>query len=252
MLQQLAVPVSAAAFGRTGKQFFLSDRDGGRPPLLYRLSQDHPEEGLHFMSALHAFETRTVYSNVSGDHLVGWANSSLRAVDELPVIKIKGRGVVRADPLEWAWAPEARARLHQHPAAAQLDATHGHTSSVEAVMRSDTAQELVGTARPDRGEKPVGSGGDGAPAERESLERAWATGTAATSGTKGYIHASLRSLQQLPSWRRVDVCFGAAALPLLAHQHMQVQRKWLNWAGLEAVQHLALQLAAMEQLRRQV
>lgn len=36
------------------------------------------------MSALGAFETRTLYANSSGDHLVGWANSSLRSLQELP------------------------------------------------------------------------------------------------------------------------------------------------------------------------
>jgi hypothetical protein len=41
-------------------------------------------QGLLFLSALAAFETRTLYANSSGDHLVGWANSSLRRLGELP------------------------------------------------------------------------------------------------------------------------------------------------------------------------
>lgn len=44
----------------------------------------HALQGLLFMSALAAFETRTLYANSSGDHLVGWANSSLRRLGELP------------------------------------------------------------------------------------------------------------------------------------------------------------------------
>ena len=41
---------------------------------------------------------------------------------------------------------------------------------------------------------------------------------------------SLAALRTLP-WRRVDVCFRGAALPLMAHQHLQVQRQWINFAG---------------------
>ena len=48
------------------------------PPAACRL------QGLLFLSALAAFETRTLYANSSGDHLVGWANSSLRRLGELP------------------------------------------------------------------------------------------------------------------------------------------------------------------------
>lgn len=66
-LQELAAPVSSVALGRAGQQFFLIDRDGSpgsgpgssgssspraavaggngaEEPLVYRLSQDRPEE----------------------------------------------------------------------------------------------------------------------------------------------------------------------------------------------------------------
>ena len=49
-------------------------------------------------------------------------------------------------------------------------------------------------------------------------------------------------------WRRVDVCFGGTLLPLLSHQHIQVQRMWLNWEGMAVAKHLALQVEAMEAL----
>jgi hypothetical protein len=55
-------------------------------------------------------------------------------------------------------------------------------------------------------------------------------------------------LQALP-WRRVDVCFGATLLPMLSHQHIQMQRWWVNWPGWAVAKHLALQIQAMEQLR---
>lgn len=61
----------------------------------------------------------------------------------------------------------------------------------------------------------------------------------------------LERLQALP-WRRVDVCFGATALSILSHQHIQVQRWWLNGVGEPVARHLVLQLQAMEQLRAEV
>ena len=100
---RLAAPVAFTIFQKTGRQFFLLDTDGGRPPLLYRLSQDgtrsssrsgdagkarvEEEKEVLFLSALASFETRTCYANRSGDHLVGWANSSIRHVHELPAFE---------------------------------------------------------------------------------------------------------------------------------------------------------------------
>lgn len=107
VVSELAAPVSGVALGRAGLQFFLMDGQQGQQapgsgslpaqqqPLLYRLSRDEPESGLHFLSALRAFESRTLYANSSGDHLVGWANSSLRRLEELPRKDGSGAGVVR-------------------------------------------------------------------------------------------------------------------------------------------------------------
>jgi hypothetical protein len=42
-----------------------------------------------FLSALRAFKTRTAYANASGDHLVGWANSSVRGLEDLPEVQAR-------------------------------------------------------------------------------------------------------------------------------------------------------------------
>lgn len=73
---------------------------------------------LMFVSALGSFRTRTLYANRSGDHLVGWANSSLRFREELEDISylkdMQGVGVVREDPLETcAAAQPTTTRAHQ-------------------------------------------------------------------------------------------------------------------------------------------
>jgi hypothetical protein len=136
VLKGISAPVAAALFRRTGSQFFLEDGGGAAGggggagggetdlPLLARLARDDPSRGLFFLSALASFRTRTAYANVSGDHLVGWANASLRGVGELPELPKAGatdketaaaaegggdpappwrRYVVREDPAEAAF-----------------------------------------------------------------------------------------------------------------------------------------------------
>jgi hypothetical protein len=60
-------------------------------------------------------------ARAAGDHLVGWANSSLRFLDELPALPggedAKAKGVVLEDPLETAFFtqqhPQARSPAQQ-------------------------------------------------------------------------------------------------------------------------------------------
>ncbi|KAK2981748.1 hypothetical protein RJ640_006000 [Escallonia rubra] len=86
--------------GRTGKNLFLTDTDGGKPPLLLQMVSDC--EDLQFMSALRSFKRRVAYANARFDRillteqifymlsltffidLVGWSTSSLRRRNELP------------------------------------------------------------------------------------------------------------------------------------------------------------------------
>lgn len=295
----VSAPFAATAFKRTGQQFFLLDRDQSKPPLLYRLSQDWPEEGKLFFSALAAFETRTVYANRSGDHLVGWANSSLRQLHALPEISIpKGCGVVREDPFEAAWAPQDRPGVERRGEKSHLDPGKAHIAGPMDILEAENPEDLIrrervlpqtntktnieahkeegeeqqeGTFRSSnialnevklRGEPVASSGalsGGSSSGLNDSLASSASLSTSSRASSspldghassREYIDSALESLQKLP-WRRVDVCFAAAALPLLAHQHLQVQRKWTNWVGMATAKHLALQFVAMEELRKQ-
>jgi hypothetical protein len=84
-----------------------------------------------------------------------------------------------------------------------------------------------------------------------------APGSSSSSSSSSLTAARERRVEEMlvrlqaVSWRRVDVCFGATLLPLLSHQHIQMQRWWVNWPGRAVVKHLALQLQAMEELRLQ-
>ncbi|XP_068664249.1 putative lipase C4A8.10 isoform X2 [Aristolochia californica] len=80
-LEKLAPPIAPFFIGQTGRQLFLTEGKSSRPPLLLRMVSDC-EDG-KFISALEAFKCRTVYANVSYDHMVGWRTSSIRREKEL-------------------------------------------------------------------------------------------------------------------------------------------------------------------------
>uniref|UniRef100_A0ACD5XWE3 Uncharacterized protein n=1 Tax=Avena sativa TaxID=4498 RepID=A0ACD5XWE3_AVESA len=83
ILEKLAAPLAPFIVGRTGAQLFLTDGEPSKPPLLLLMTSDHEDK--KFISALAAFKNRTLYANVSYDHMVGWKTSSIRR--ELDLIK---------------------------------------------------------------------------------------------------------------------------------------------------------------------
>lgn len=113
----MAKPFVATFMKRTGQQFFMHDTEEDRQPLLVRMSQDSAQNG-YFLAALNSFVTRTCYANAGGDHLVGWANSSIRHPDELPVTspETRLRGVIREDLLQTALHPQHADAFSEHAA----------------------------------------------------------------------------------------------------------------------------------------
>ncbi|KAJ8750977.1 hypothetical protein K2173_016158 [Erythroxylum novogranatense] len=81
-LERRASQTAHLLVGRTGKHLFLTDSDGGKPPLLLQMVNDSDE--LRFISALRAFKRRVAYANANYDHMVGWRTSSIRRQQELP------------------------------------------------------------------------------------------------------------------------------------------------------------------------
>ena len=57
--------------------------------------------------------------------------------------RCRGAGVVREDPLEAAWWPEARARLHATPAAAALHSGEARRHSEAEVLAADSPRQLA-------------------------------------------------------------------------------------------------------------
>ena len=166
---------SSTMLGAAGKQFFLSDEE----KVILRMASQGALESLR------SFRTRTVYANVQGDHLVGWANSSLRFEHELDEVRariveasdVEHRGVVREDDVALAMSSSA--------------STTGGPSSSFSVPAS----------------------------QADAMANLCALG-----------------------WRRIDCSFKHSKLPGLAHQHIMVQRAFVNGVGRQTARHLAEQL----------
>lgn len=155
---------------------------------------------------------------------MGWANSSIRHPDELPVISpgTKLNGIVRADPMEAALHSEHAAEFRRCSASAIQPAFYETTGSASSqAAASHSGRAAASTA--------------------DSQQQAVATVSSSANALQ-----VLQKLQSLP-WRRVDVSFQHSKMPFFAHNHIQVTRKWLNWEGAVVCQHLAQQFAVMEQ-----
>ena len=199
----------------------------------------------------------------SGDHLVGWANSSIRHPDELPEISAEAqrKGVIREEPLQAAMHPQAAAAYMQHhasdsassaTAAVSTSKQGGGQDAGQAMDASDDAAEqvdtghnsafVIGSAAQSEAQSPA-STSQGIQIDHEQGQRQEAAEQTVESSRNALL--ILQRLQSLP-WRRIDVSFEGTNMPFFAHNHIQVTRKWLNWYGNAVCQHLAEQLADME------
>ena len=204
-----------------------------------------------------------------GDHLVGWANSSIRHPDELPEIDaaMQRKGVIREEPLQAGMHSAAAASFLQYHAS---DGTSSSTTTVSFVedqqqpnsrqTESDTEDSVIVSCDTMQAKErdidarvvhsaaqlqsdDTTSSSSQAEQEHEPRHEQEAAEQAVESSQNALL--ILRRLQTLP-WRRIDVSFEGTKMPFFAHNHIQVTRKWLNWYGNAVCQHLAQQLADME------
>ncbi|KAG1674863.1 hypothetical protein FOA52_015253 [Chlamydomonas sp. UWO 241] len=202
----------AAAAGRV----VVGEPQGGgssSKPLLLRMTGDDTDRGLHFYSALRSFSSRTVYANTGQDHLVGWSNSSLRFLHQLPELPkevLRGaKGVVLEDDVLSAFD--------------------------DRFKPTDEPQAPLGNA-----DVPV-----------EPLSERRNGGSGGSGSTEDAAALMLTRLQRLP-WRRIDVCFAGSPLAILSHNHIQVTRRWLNYEGRAVARHLADTLLELEETTAQL
>ncbi|KAG2488152.1 hypothetical protein HYH03_013295 [Edaphochlamys debaryana] len=316
VLQVLSVPTAGLMFRRTGRQFFMADapasasssspaaaaaaaaprgrglstaqagaRAGGGSaaaagadgPLLFRMTQDDPARGEYFYSALASFASRTAYANTDGDHLVGWANSSLRFMHQLPRLPpqaAQARGVVLQDPLLAAFdvrhkpdrepqsaAGSADLPIDLPPATASASASTATSTSAApanalgAAKGPASPRAASNAAKPDsaaaalaaaayRGLASAGSGDYGDSDSTGAYGGGGGGAGPSPAATAARAETMLRRLQRLP-WRRIDVSFRGALFGF-AHNNIQVTRRWMNFEGMAVAGHLAEQVAELE------
>ena len=182
----------------------------------------------------------------TGDHLVGWANSSIRHPDELPVIspETRLRGVIREDPLQAALHPQHAEAFSKHAA----DRNTGGSAHGIVQSPAEKQQSLADASQAGSTQHQCSSEANAAPetqSQSQSQQQQKQQKAESTVSSSANALLVLRRLQSLP-WRRIDVSFQHSSMPFFAHNHIQVTRKWLNWEGAPVCQHLAQQLADME------
>lgn len=97
-----AAPVTKLMYGKSGANLFLEEDSASTSPVVLNLVHDIPGEG-YFYTALAHFQARVCYANAVGDALVGWANASVRRVEDLPQSeceKLDYLGIVQEAPLK--------------------------------------------------------------------------------------------------------------------------------------------------------
>lgn len=239
---------SPSVVGSVGKrslqQLFMHDGgDSIGQPLILKLVQDYPGEGW-FFSALKQFQTRVCYANSSGDALVGWANASLRKVSELPVslnASFKGRGILMEDALhQGLWKQEGNAENGSNGSSkeAPRDAEESSESSgVEFDLEEDS----------DFGEKHEADSKEDLMMSCESFPTQ--NNEFRGSDRQVIVDYMLERLQSLP-WCRIDVSFKKKSVPFMAHTHIQVTRKWMDFVGISVAEHIAQRFVDLERLVR--
>ena len=228
--------------------------ESGPPPanepasLLLRLacSHEHPDDP-QFIAALAAFQSRTCYANADGDHLVGWANSSLRFKSELPALdahrpSVREKGVALADAADAGFAsaqsggagsPKASSALGPEQARADAEgcntAAHDTAATSGSALAGEGHHSGAASALQPRTAVASTSGGrfsastDGAAA---TARLTTAADVRACSRAEK-VSAMMENLRSMP-WARVDCTWRGAKVSTFAHNHIQVTRRWLN------------------------
>eukprot|EP00192_Tetraselmis_astigmatica_P024914 CAMPEP_0117661468 /NCGR_PEP_ID=MMETSP0804-20121206/7552_1 /TAXON_ID=1074897 /ORGANISM="Tetraselmis astigmatica, Strain CCMP880" /LENGTH=278 /DNA_ID=CAMNT_0005468335 /DNA_START=620 /DNA_END=1456 /DNA_ORIENTATION=- len=232
-----AAPVTATIFGKSGEHLFMQDKDGGGGrPIVESLTYDDEQAGC-FLSGLKAFATRTAYANVSGDHVVGWANSSLRFQYQLPPAEVfLDQNIREADSDD---PSVVLPNTGSTPDRQQIGPFMRHPASLPTPSRPASDAELdKQVQRRMKHSRSCAARLASAPPLRSSPSR-----------VRPYINTTVSSMLlrlQAMSWRRIDVSYARHPSFFMAHNHIQVTRKWLNKAGIPTVEHLVHLLGEME------
>lgn len=148
---------------------------------------------------------------------MGWANASVRAVDELPKLEdvSKAKGIVMADDPEQAF-------WHTHQPYCGANGSERQTAPLLSSMAERSYLE-GDSVESKEDEKKVPS--------EAALQ-------------------VLKNLQELP-WCRIDCSFKGTLFPFFAHNLIQVTREWINWEGEELTKAIADHFFDLEKILRE-
>ncbi|GAQ82837.1 hypothetical protein KFL_001260070 [Klebsormidium nitens] len=236
-LESLGPKIAHIAIGETGRHLFLADGTENDPPLLLKMTRD--TEALPFMSALGAFELRIAYANATYDHLVGWRTSCIRREGELPKLPkrwpdekykfIMGVDDCPAIPLSEREASSSEGSARSLQSTTSRSAESGD-ADVAAREENHVAHHLEGV--------PVEAHKVPPQLEPANESQDWGNWSGKKTHTDTLEEEMIAGLQQVP-WRKVDVSFNGAYLPMFAHFSITVKSEWLHWEGEAVVTHLA-------------
>jgi len=176
-------------------------------------------------------------SQVSGDHVVGWANSSLRFQYQLPPAEVfLDQNIREADSDD---PSVVLPNTGSTPDRQQIGPFMRHPASLPTPSRPASDAELdKQVQRRMKHSRSCAARLASAPPLRSSPSR-----------VRPYINTTVSSMLlrlQAMSWRRIDVSYARHPSFFMAHNHIQVTRKWLNKAGIPTVEHLVHLLGEME------
>jgi hypothetical protein len=88
-------------------------------------------------------------------------------------------------------------------------------------------------------------GGPSTAVDGGRLDTPTAAAADAAQAAEPHAAAMLDSLASL-GWRRVDACFKGTRLPFTAHNLIQATRLWMNWEGVDHVDHVVRELVGVD------
>ncbi|TKY60034.1 putative lipase C4A8.10 [Spatholobus suberectus] len=229
ILEKLAAPIAPFFVGKTGSQLFLTDGKPDKPPLLLRMASDC-EDG-KFLSAVGAFRCRTIYANVSYDHMVGWRTSSIRRETELgkpPRQSLDGYKHV----VDVEYCPPVPSDGPQFPPKA--------VKAKEAAQNAPNTQNTV-----EYHEIVEGVYYCPMPRVTEDVSIICSVIDVPLKPLIFLTDEIIRGLQRL-GWKKVDVSFHSAFWPFFAHNNIHVKNEWLHNAGVGVIAHVADSLRQQE------
>ncbi|KAG7014847.1 hypothetical protein SDJN02_22476, partial [Cucurbita argyrosperma subsp. argyrosperma] len=207
-IEKLASLIIHWILRRTGEHLFMTDDDGGKPPLVQRMIEDQGE--YYFMSALMSFKRRVVYSNVDYDRILFYSFAA-----SLANIIFK---VDRYSNYSFLFSLTRTCK----------DFVGWRTSSIRRISELPKWEDAVNEKYPHVVYEESCKGTNSETSEPTSTE---------VSYPERLEEELVTGLSRL-SWEKVDVCFHKSRHRLAAHSIIQVKDHTAHIEGADVINHI--------------